>query len=98
MTKFDPVFIDHEIIFFAILGVICGLVAAVFIHVLTKIILLRVRLKLPFISDRWKWCLSVAVLVGLFSFPVQFMQLPDRKVINAMFNLVPIENQQKSKL
>lgn len=91
-TQFNPVFIDHEIILFALLGIVCGLVSALFIHVLTKIILLRIRLKLPFISERWKWCISVALVVGLISFPVQFMQLPDRKVINAMFNLSPIED------
>jgi H+/Cl- antiporter ClcA len=70
MTQFDPVPINHEIILFALLGVICGLIAALFIHVLTKIIFLRVKLKLPFISDRWKWCFSVALIVGLISFPV----------------------------
>jgi len=86
MTKFDSVPVDYEIFFFALLGLICGLVGALFIHVLTKIIFLKVRLKLPFISDRWKWSLSVALIVGLISFPVQFMQLPDKKVINAMFN------------
>lgn len=44
MTQFDPVPINHEIILFALLGVICGLIGALFIHVLTKIIFLRVRL------------------------------------------------------
>jgi H+/Cl- antiporter ClcA len=69
-TAFNPVSIDHEIIFFALLGLICGLISALFIHVLTKIIFLRIKLKLPFISDRWKWCIFVSLVVGLISFPV----------------------------
>lgn len=91
VTRFDPVQLNHEIFFFMLLGVICGLMAALFITVLTKILFLRVKLKLPFISERWKWCPTVALVVSLISFPVQFMQLPDKKVINAMFNIDEIE-------
>jgi chloride channel 2 len=36
--------IDHEVFLFAILGIICGILGAVFIQVMTKIIFLRTRL------------------------------------------------------
>ena len=72
-TRYETVRIDHEIIFFALLGLLSGCLGATFIHVLSKIIYLRAKLKMPFISNRWKWCTTVALIVGLVSFPVEFL-------------------------
>jgi chloride channel 2 len=69
-TTFSAIAIDHEIFFYALLGILCGILGALFVHVLTKIIFLRARLKLPFISHRWKWCFTIALIVGLVSYPI----------------------------
>lgn len=69
-THFDPVKIDYEIIFYILLGALCGIMASTFVHVLTKIVYLRMRLKVPVLSDRWKWVTGVALIVGLVSYPV----------------------------
>src|SRR5690606_20923143 len=42
--------IDHEVLFFALLGIICGLFGALFINVMTKVIFLRTRVRIPILS------------------------------------------------
>jgi H+/Cl- antiporter ClcA len=62
-TKFPTnIDIDHELILYAILGVLCGVFGALFIQVMTKILFVRHRLKVPWISDRWRWCFMVALI------------------------------------
>jgi H+/Cl- antiporter ClcA len=85
-TKFPlTIKIDHELILFAILGILCGLFSAVFVQVMTNIIFARHKLKIPYISDRVKWCLGVAVLSGLMKFPVPFLMISDYRILNQMF-------------
>lgn len=77
--------VDHEIFLFAILGILCGLLGAVTIQVLTKIIFLRTRFKTPWLSDRWLWCISVGLVVGLLKFPVSFMKASEYRILSHMF-------------
>lgn len=77
--------INHEILLFAILGILSGLFAAVFVQIMTNIIFARHRLKIPFISDRAKWCFGVALISGLMKFPVQFLMISDYRILNHMF-------------
>ena len=77
--------VDHEVFLFALLGIICGVLGAVSIQVMTKIIFLRTRLKTPILSDRWLWCISVGLIVGLTKFPVHFMMASDYRILNHMF-------------
>ncbi len=65
--------------------------ASVYNLVLTKMVFLRVRLKQPFISHRWKWCFSVALVISLISYPVSFMRFGDKKIINDFFADVELE-------
>lgn len=86
-TQFEAVELDKEIIFFGILGVLCGLLGTVLINILTRVIFLRDRLKVPFITNRWLWGLFVALVTSLITFPVEFMQLPHKTIVNAMFSI-----------
>lgn len=87
-TKFPmSIKIDHELFFFAFLGILTGLFAAVFVQIMTNIIFARHRLKIPIISDRVKWCLCVAVLSGLMKFPVPFLMISDYRILNHMFTV-----------
>jgi hypothetical protein len=62
--------IDYELFFFVILGIISGYIAILFNFVMIKMVFLRVRLKNPFIANRWKWSATVALLIALMSFPI----------------------------
>jgi len=73
-VSIKPVPIDVNYIFYIILGVLCGLLGSLFIHILTRIVYLRAWLRLPLISDRWKWCLVVALVHGLVTYPVDFLK------------------------
>jgi len=85
-TKYPmAIVVDHEIFLFAFLGIICGLIGAVTIQVITKIIFLRTRLRVPILSDRWLWCIGVGIIVGLCKFPVPFMMESDYRILNHMF-------------
>lgn len=84
--------VNHEIFLFAILGIICGLIGAISVQVMTRIIFLRTRLKIPIISDRWKWCIFVGLVCGLMKFPVHFMLASDYKILNHMFANHDLDN------
>mmetsp|Transcript_21397 Transcript_21397/g.20572 ORF Transcript_21397/g.20572 Transcript_21397/m.20572 type:complete len:122 (-) Transcript_21397:941-1306(-) len=55
---------------------------------------MRVHLKTNIISNRWKWGITVALAVGLVSFPVKYMRLPEKRIINAMFNISELSEQK----
>jgi len=54
-TSYEAVDVSHEIVFFAILGILCGCMASLNNLLITKLAFLRGKLKAPFISHRWKW-------------------------------------------
>jgi H+/Cl- antiporter ClcA len=70
MTNYSVIEIDYELFFFVILGIISGYIAILFNFVMIKMVFLRVRLKNPFIANRWKWSATVALLIALMSFPI----------------------------
>lgn len=84
-TNITNINLNHEIIFFVILGLISAGVAGLFNHVLTKLIFLRVKLKNPFISNRWKWCITVSLFVSLIGFPIKFLHLGEKSICNMFF-------------
>ena len=84
--------IDHELFLFALLGIICGVFAAVFVQLMTKIIYARHKMNNPYISDNLKWCLAVALISGVMKYPVQFMMISDYKILNHMFLLGDIDS------
>jgi H+/Cl- antiporter ClcA len=85
-TKFPlTIKIDHELLLFAILGILSGIFASIFVKVMTTIVYARQRLKIPYISDRVYWCLGVALVSALMKFPVPFLMISDYKILNHMF-------------
>mmetsp|Transcript_24053 Transcript_24053/g.18348 ORF Transcript_24053/g.18348 Transcript_24053/m.18348 type:complete len:181 (+) Transcript_24053:854-1396(+) len=63
-----------------------------------KMVLLRVKLKQPFISDRWKWCLFVGVSCAIVSFPVTYMRFGDRRIVNTFFSHTPLDQHRDAYL
>jgi chloride channel 2 len=76
---------------FGILGMLCGLLGTIVINILTKVIFLRDRLRVPFLTNRWLWGLFVALVTSLITFPVSFMQLPHKTIVNTMFSIDHID-------
>jgi H+/Cl- antiporter ClcA len=85
-TDYEPYELNHEISFFIILGFLSSRIAIMFNHVLTKIIFLRVKLKNPFISNRWKWCTMVTLFISFITFPIPFFHLSEKQVFNELFS------------
>jgi chloride channel 2 len=91
-TKFpSKIELNHELFLFAILGILSGAFAAIFVQIMTSITFARHRLKIPIISDRAKWSLGVAILCGLMKFPVPFLMISDYRILNHMFTLNELE-------
>jgi H+/Cl- antiporter ClcA len=84
-TTYDLIPVDHEVFFYALLGVISAVGALMFNHVLTKLIYLRTKIKQPFIAHRWKYCLTVGFFISAISFPVIFMRLSEKRLVDQMF-------------
>jgi H+/Cl- antiporter ClcA len=90
-TRFPmQISIDHELILFAILGILSGLFASMFVQIMTKIVYARHRLNIPVINDRVKWCLGVALISGLTKFPVPFLTISDYRILNHMFAITDL--------
>ena len=85
-TQFEDIGLNHEIIFIIILGVLCAKVAILFNHILLKLIFLRVKLKNPFISNRWKWCSTVVLFISIIGFPINYLHINEKNIGNMFFN------------
>ncbi len=79
--------INHELFFFALLGIISGLFSSVFVQIMTNIIFARHKFQVPYLSDRTKWCIAVALISGLLKFPVPFLNISDFHILSQMFSL-----------
>jgi H+/Cl- antiporter ClcA len=84
-TQFEDIGLNHEIIFIVILGVLCAKVAVLFNHILLKMIFLRVKLKNPFISNRWKWTSTVTLFISIIGFPIVYLHLSEKNIDNMFF-------------
>jgi len=85
-TNFEDIGLNHEIIFIIILGVLCAKIAILFNHILLKIIMLRVRLKNQFISNRWKWCSTVILFISIIGFPINYLHFNEKNIGNMFFS------------
>ena len=85
-TEFEDIGLNHEIIFIIILGVLCSKIAFLFNHILTKLIFLRVKLKNPFISNRWKWCSTIILFISIVGFPITYMHFGEKAVCDIFFS------------
>jgi H+/Cl- antiporter ClcA len=81
-TTYEDYPVDHEVFFCGILGIICAGGAGLFNHVLTKLIFLRTKLKQPFIAHRWKYCMTVGFFIAFISYPVTFMRLGEKRIVD----------------
>ena len=84
-TQFEDIGLNHEIIFIVILGVLCAKVAILFNHILLKLIFLRVKLKNPFISNRWKWTSTVSLFISIIGFPIVYLHLNEKNIDNMLW-------------
>ena len=84
--NFEDIGLNHEIIFVVILGVLCAKIAILFNHILLKIIFLRVRVKNPFISNRWKWCSTVILFISIIGFPINYLHVNEKNIGNMFFS------------
>ena len=86
-TQFEDIGLNHEIIFVVILGVLSSKIAILFNHILTKLIFLRVKLKNPFISNRWKWCSTCTLFISIIGFPITYLHFNEKTIDNQFFSV-----------
>jgi H+/Cl- antiporter ClcA len=86
-TEFEDIGLNHEIIFIIILGFLCSRIAILFNHILTKLIFLRVKLKNPFISNRWKWCSTITLFISIIGFPITYMHFNEKTIDDMLFSV-----------
>lgn len=91
-TQFEDIGLNHEIIFIVILGVLSSKIAILFNHILTKLIFLRVKLKNPFISNRWKWCSTVVLFISFIGFPITYMHMGEKAICDMFFSVKDLED------
>ena len=85
-TDFEDIGLNHEIIFIIILGVLSSKVAFLFNHILTKLIFLRVKLKNPFFTNRWKWCSTIILFISIIGFPITYMHFGEKAACDIFFS------------
>lgn len=84
-TKFELFEFDWEVCLYALLGVICGAVGAVFVHMTHRLIYIRKHKELPFLCQRFRYTLTVAFLCALCTYQAGFLQQPDKDILKYTF-------------
>lgn len=82
--------VDSQYFLYIVLGVLCGIFGSLFISCFTRLVYLRTKMKMPFISNRWKLCFSVALITSLCTFNIPFIRPGDRTILNQMFKSTPL--------
>ena len=95
-TKLITLQLDYQYFAYAILGVLCALLGTLLIKVISQLIYYRAKLKLPFISNRWFYWMTVALVVALTSYPIDFLRLSDKNVLLEMFSQHSLETKDKA--
>jgi H+/Cl- antiporter ClcA len=88
--------LDYQYFAYAALGIISGFFGALFINVVSQLIFLRTKLKLPYLSNRWIFWLSIGLIAALTSFPIDFLRLPERTILQEMFSQDPLQTKDKA--
>ena len=84
---------DWQYIAYAFLAVLCGILGSFMIIIMNNLMFIRTKFKLPFISNRWLICTTVAVMVALITFPIVIMQPTDKSMLRMMFSQRPLKEQ-----
>jgi H+/Cl- antiporter ClcA len=61
-------------------------------------VFLRVKLKQPFISNRWKWSITISFFISMMNFHVQYMRYIDKDMVNEFFSSVDLDKGKHSKM
>jgi len=88
--------LDYQYFAYAILGILSGFLGTLFINVVAQLIFLRTKLKLRYISNRWIACMSIGLIIALTSFPIDFLRLPERTILQEMFSQDPLQTKDKA--
>lgn len=86
---------DYQYFAYAALGLLSGFLGTFFINVISQLIFLRTKLQLPFLSNRWLFCLTVGLVVAISSFPIDYLRLPEKTILGEMFSQDPLEAKDK---
>jgi len=95
-TKVLNMAFDMQYIAYIVLAILCGIIGSVFISIINNLIFIRAKFKLPFISNRWLICLTIAIFVAACSYPIDFMRVPEKTVLQEMFSQKPLTEQEKN--
>lgn len=66
-------------------GLFSGIIGALFVTVVGKIIYLRKKIQVTFFSNRWGYSGFVAFITAFCSFPIIFLQDGDRNNLMELF-------------
>ena len=84
-TKFEYFVFDWEVCLYSVLGVVCGVVGALFVHMTHRLIHIRKHHEMGFLSHRFHYTLSVAFVCALCTFQAGFMQQQDKDILRYTF-------------
>lgn len=82
---FLPFQFDREVGLYAGLGLICGLIGALFVHMTYGFICIRKHASVRWTTHRYRYTLLVAGLCALCTYQAGYLQLSDKDVLRSMF-------------
>lgn len=82
---FLPFQFDREVGLYAGLGLICGLIGALFVHLTYGFICIRKHALVRWTTHRYRYTLLVAGLCALCTYQAGYLQLSDKDVLRSMF-------------
>lgn len=83
-----PIGINHEIIFFIILGIFCGMIGSAYVQFQRYINSTKSYLaKYDYFKNNWIYSLSMCFIIVTSIFYTRFMLASDRAIIGSMINI-----------
>ena len=101
-THFDNFkFLSYDMFAYALLGILCGGLGALFVHIFAYIAMLRTKVKYPYISEyiylyiqiyrRWQYIIGVCLICAISTYPLPFFHQSDKQILNDLFSNTIIE-------
>eukprot|EP00742_Colponemidia_sp_Colp-10_P010161 GILJ01011137.1.p1 GENE.GILJ01011137.1~~GILJ01011137.1.p1 ORF type:complete len:802 (+),score=102.18 GILJ01011137.1:95-2500(+) len=91
-TDFKAIGFSAELMSFAFLGILCGIIGSLFVHVLSNVIMWRKTTSLSMIKHRFKYLWFIACFTSFFTFAISLLHETDVATVNEMFSSKTFED------
>jgi H+/Cl- antiporter ClcA len=75
-----------DVMFFILLGVICGIIGALLATLVSKLVYIRRKSKLKILNNRFYYAITISIIISIITFTVKPLMIFDRYMLGNLFN------------